>query len=276
MQSRIDAATIRQSIRALDLSGRILCVHASIKSFGFVVGGSSAVLQAFLQEGCTVVAPTFTYECETLPPAGREISRNGMDYLHPHARSLPMRFERYGIFVSREMGALPQELLRTRRHIRGGHPLNSLTAVGSLAEEIIQTQNPLNVYGPYQHMYARGNAWLALLGVDLTKATPIHYAEQRAGRTLFRRWGMDSDGTVVECEAGSCSEGFAKLDPLVAPGETRTLVGDSLWRVFPFREFIDAATLAIQGNPNITRCGEPDCPRCRDAVEGGPILDKQP
>jgi aminoglycoside 3-N-acetyltransferase len=99
--------------------------------------------------------------------------------------------------------------------VRGNHPLNSFSAIGPLADELIRTQSLLNVYGPLQALYKHPATYMVLIGVDLTKATPIHFAEEKAGRRLFRRWAKLLDGTVHEVAVGSCSEGFNNLAPAV-------------------------------------------------------------
>ena len=58
---------IRQAVQMLHLSDQPLCVHASLRSFGRVDGGGSALLEGLLLERCTVVVPTFTYFLEIAP-----------------------------------------------------------------------------------------------------------------------------------------------------------------------------------------------------------------
>jgi len=50
---------IQAGIRELGLSGRPVCVHSSLRSFGIVTGGAETVVQAFVEEGCTLLVPTF-------------------------------------------------------------------------------------------------------------------------------------------------------------------------------------------------------------------------
>jgi hypothetical protein len=115
-------------------------------------------------------------------------------------------------------------------------------------------------------------AYIVLAGVGLTKATPIHLAEERSGRRLFRRWAKMADGTELEVEEGGCSEGFENLAPYVKAVEKQTRVGESLWRIFPLRGFIDAIVPVLRENPSITHCENENCARCNDAVRGGPLL----
>jgi aminoglycoside 3-N-acetyltransferase len=73
---------IRQAIVELGLSGTVLCVHSSLRSFGWVERGADAVIDALLAEGSTILVPTMTWEYGTGPPPGRELrpARNGFDY----------------------------------------------------------------------------------------------------------------------------------------------------------------------------------------------------
>ena len=153
------------------------------------------------------------------------------------------------------------------------HPLNSLCGLGPMAEGLIAEQKPLDVYGPYKKMYADDNAYIVLAGVDLTKSTPIHFAEEKSGRQLFRRWGL-SDNQKIESEVGSCSNGFENLRPVVKDIETEIVVGCSTWRVYPFRTFINMTVQAMHNDPQITHCENRQCTRCNDAIKGGPILER--
>jgi aminoglycoside 3-N-acetyltransferase len=170
------------------------------------------------------------------------------------------------------MGAIPARILERPTRIRGDHPLNSFTGLGSRAAELIAEQAPRNVYDPLKKIYLGPPAYLVLAGVDLTKATAIHLAEERSGRRLFRRWALAAGGAECEVEAGSCSEGFENLTPAVKGLEKQIMVGTSRWRIFPFTGFINAIVSAIQKNPSITHCADLDCARCNDAVQGGPLL----
>jgi aminoglycoside N3'-acetyltransferase len=56
---------IRSAVKALGLSGRPVCVHSSLRSFGKLIGGADAFVDAFLLEDC---CPSVHY-C-LLPPRG--------------------------------------------------------------------------------------------------------------------------------------------------------------------------------------------------------------
>jgi len=262
-----------QAIQALGLVDGVVCLHSSLKSFGRLDGGAGTLIRAFLDLGCTLVVPAFTYACALPPPPGRDIRQNG--WAAAPGGFDPQDFVPYdqnSAMVSREdMGAIPARLLQMDGRARGIHPLNSFAALGPLAHELVAAQTLLDVYGPLKALAAHPRAWLVLAGVDLTKATPIHLAEELSGRRLFRRWAGTVDGRIQEVAVGSCSEGFNRLAPSVQSIETRMTVGKSEWRVYPFGAFIDAATGAIVQDQNITHCDYPDCVRCNDAVRGGPL-----
>ena len=79
------AAVLRQGVRDHGLSGRIVVVHSSLASFGRVDGGAAAVVQAFLDEGCTIVVPAFS-DCRVSPPPGVRLERNAEETAPPGGR----------------------------------------------------------------------------------------------------------------------------------------------------------------------------------------------
>jgi aminoglycoside N3'-acetyltransferase len=270
----VTASDLTAAIRTLNLSDRPVCVHSSLRSFGWVEGGAATVVGALLGEGCTILVPTFSENHGTvLPPPGRTLARNAMDpdFIREGSNGSSWRFSTASVEVDADMGALPAEVLRRPGHVRGDHPRDSLTAVGPLASALIDGQRPLDIFAPFRALADHGGA-VVLMGVGLDCLTLLHEAEQMAGCRLFRRWGRDSLGHIVECEEGGCSSGFENLAPLLAAFERQLRVGSSLWRVLPARETLTTAARVIRENPAITHCADPTCVRCADAIAGGPIL----
>jgi aminoglycoside N3'-acetyltransferase len=263
---------IRQAVRAAGLSGRPLCVHSSLRSFGPVQGGAATVVQGLLDEGCTVLVPSFSLTFSISPPPHLRPPRNAWDYDHPvpglmgEGRTYTPQTNE----MSQWLGIIPTTVVQMEGRVRGNHPLNSFTGVGPLASDLIERQQPNDVYAPLERL-AELHGAVVLMGVGLTSMTLLHLAERLAGRTLFRRWANGSDGTPTMMEVGSCSTGFDAFDSVLAPFERRTTVGESLWRIFPASPALAASTHAIHEDPGITHCGKPEC-RCNDAVLGGPIL----
>ncbi len=110
------------------------------------------------------------------------------------------------------------------------------------------------------------------MGVGLTTLTLLHLAEVIAGRRPFIRWSRAPDGRPARVRAGECSKGFERLAPALAPIERVVEVGQSRWRVYDdAREVVARAADAIRDDPSITRCANPSCLECADAIAGGPI-----
>lgn len=268
----VTQSDIQRAAGDLGLSGRPLCVHSSLRSFGHVEGGARTVIDGLLAAGCTVMVPTFTYHHETSTPAGVRIERNGED-LHRDPSSVedvPCYVPDENL-ISEDMGAIPRALLQMPDRVRGAHPIDSFAAVGPLADALISGQTPQDVYAPFRALIEH-DGLVVLMGVGLNRMTLIHNAEARAGRNLFRRWARGVDGCLIETRVGGCSEGFPNLEPALAHLVREAFVGKSRWQVYPAGATIEAAAAAIRENPRITHCSDPACARCNDAVAGGPKL----
>ncbi|OPC77223.1 AAC(3) family N-acetyltransferase [Embleya scabrispora] len=255
---------------------RPVMLHASLRSFGApVVGGADALLDALLASGRTVLVPSFTERhFELAAPAALRPARNGIDYATlPDATAPLPESAAYTVdcgLIGPGLGVLPAALIRRPEVVRGTHPLNSFAALGPLADTLISAQSPTDVYGPIRELAAH-EGLILLVGVGLNRMTALHLAEQRSGRTLFRRWARGADGRVTMFEVGSCSEGFPRLEPTLHPYARSVAVGASRWRAYPARETLAAATAAIVADQGITRCPDSGCLACRDSIAGGPV-----
>jgi aminoglycoside N3'-acetyltransferase len=266
---------IRKAVQNLSLSNKPVCIHASMRSFGWVKGGPLAVVDGFLAQGCTVVVPTFSYDLAVPPPVEMRPLQNGYDYdaiEEPMPGSKRIYIPKSTAFSREYMGAIPAAVLAMPRHVRGNHPLNSFAAVGPLARRVISSQEPMDVYGPLKVLAELGGS-VVMMGVGLNRMTLLHLAEHMAGRNLFRRWANGPDGQPMEVEVGSCSEGFGNLRSILSPVMTEEKVGESTWRVYPVKETLTISAREIRANPNLTHCSDANCLRCQDAVLGGPILN---
>jgi aminoglycoside N3'-acetyltransferase len=264
---------IRSALRALGLSGRPVCLHSSLRSFGHVDEGATGVVTSLLDEGCTILVPTFSSAFEVTPPPDLQFERNGWSY-DDDREPCPVSDRIYDPEVSdidREMGAIPAAVVAWPGRVRGNHPLDSFTAVGPRAAELVLGQAPLDVYAPLTAL-ARMGGFLLLMGVGLERTTLLHQAEKEAGRNLFRRWANGADGQPIVVEVGGCSEGFGNLEPYLRSVMRTTIVGQSTWKLYAAAQVLDYATAAIRAGPQITHCSVARCERCDDAVAGGPIL----
>ncbi|HXF62669.1 MAG TPA: AAC(3) family N-acetyltransferase [Caldilineaceae bacterium] len=270
----VTQADIQSALRQLGLAGQAVCVHASLRSFGRVSGGAQAVVQAFLAEGCTLMAPSFSYDFAIAPPPDLRVPRNGLHYDRPYPGNTAGAHRRYtpaSQEIDAGMGAIAAAVVQHPERLRGRHPLNSFSAVGPLAARLIAGQAPLAVYAPLRAL-VEVEGFVLLMGVRLDSMTLLHLAEQEAGRVPFRRWANDSAGRPQMVEAGGCSDGFERLAPVLRPWQRQIAVGASRWQVYPAGPALEAAAAAIRADPQITHCGNPDCERCNDALLGGPQL----
>lgn len=263
---------IRHALRALGLSGRPVCLHSSLRSFGHVDGGAAAVVRAFLEEGCTLLVPTFSSAFALAPPPHLRFERNGWDYGGGGPGPASDRIYTPGVSdVDRDMGAIPAAVLARPDRVRGRHPLDSFAAAGPRAAELLAGQDFLDVYAPLAAL-ARAGGFVVLAGVGLERMTLLHQAEKEAGRNLFRRWAKGADGVTTVVEVGGCSEGFGKLEPCLRPVTRTAVVGQSAWKVFAAGEVLGRAAEAIRADPRATHCGAAECERCDDAAAGGPLI----
>ena len=267
----VTSAELVAGVRRLGVSGRVVCVHSSLRSFGRVEGGAAAVVDAFLEEGCTVLVPSFSWAYLVAPPAGLRPARNAWDYARPRELLPAGIYDPATADVDRHMGAVPAEVVRRPDGVRGGHPLCSFAAVGPDAARVVAGQTPDDVYAPLRAL-AESDGFLVLLGVDLTSATLLHLAEEAAGRTLFRRWARGADGAIRMVEVGSCSQGFDAFAPLFASHARETRVGASAWVAYPAAAVLTIAIQAIRREPALTHCPDPECALCADSIAGGPLL----
>lgn len=264
---------IRSVLQETGLAGQPVCLHSSLRSFGSVAGGAASVIGAFLDEHCTVLVPTFSWNYAVSPPASQRPGRNGWEYEpSPGPTDGAGRIYTPAVLeLDGDMGAVPAAVVASPDHRRGDHPLNSFSAIGPLAQALVGGQAPLDVYAPLRAL-AQWNGFVLLMGVGLDKMTLLHLAEKEAGRTLFRRWANDGHGRPQAVEVGGCSDGFGNFAPVLQPIMTSRRVGPSVWSVFLAPEALRRAAAAIQSRPAVTHCGAPACGRCHDAVAGGPVL----
>jgi Aminoglycoside N3''-acetyltransferase len=263
---------LQEAVRALDLSGRAVCLHSSLRSFGHVDGGAVTVIRAFLDAECTVLVPTFSSSFGVAPPLHLQFERNGWNY----STTAALKHGSNRIYtpevldIDCDMGAIPATLVAWPGRVRGNHPLDSFTAVGPGATELIREQTPSDAYAPLRALI-RLQGFVLLIGVGLERLTLLHLAEKEAGRTLFRRWANDQYGHPMAVEVGGCSEGFNKLEPHLGHIMPKTTVGHSNWTLLEGDQVLAHAAATIRANPEIAHCGNGECERCNDAVKGGPM-----
>ena len=274
----VTRAALAAAISELSLDGSAVAVHVSLRSFPRVAGGPEGLVGAFLDRGCTLLVPTMANTRFSIPaPPGDRPARNGTDYDATAANAerepwpgLSDIYDPSRTDTDPDLGATPAYVASHPDRVRSTRSPGSLTAIGPLASELMAAETAEDMFGPYRALVALGGHVL-LIGVGLDRMTVLHLAEVEAGRRTFIYWGRGPDGEPMRSRGGACSEGFPNLDPVLAPIETRARVGRSTWRLFPARELVTTAADAIRSDPSITRCADPGCIECPDAIAGGPI-----
>ena len=269
---------IRSALVQLGLAEKSVCVHSSIRSFGDrLENGLDGLLNSFLDCGCTVMAPTFSKMFMQPPDGLYQPAQNGTAY-GAEIFADPFEYDPSLIYspdttliATNFMGAFPTFMVGQPGRVRGAHPINSFTAIGPKAHQLIDGQTWRNVYAPFEAL-CEDNGYILLLGVHLDHTTILHYAEQLAGRTLLVRWANDANGQVQPCFIGTCSLGFQNFYPYVKDLEQQITVGKSLWRCFKAKDLAERCAQVIREAPQVSHCDNPNCLRCNHMALGGPIL----
>lgn len=262
------------AVDQLNLTGRPVMVHTSLRSFGQPLeDGPDTLLDALLSRDCTILVPSFTEpQFGVIPPPSMRPPRNGVDYtlLRRHTTAEDRAYTVDCGLINTGMGAVPTRLITRTGARRGRHPLNSFAALGPQASELIDPQDPTDVYAPIRAlMDLRGS--VLLIGVGLNRMTALHLAEQHSGRRLYIRWAQRPGGEVAMVETGSCSEGFPRLNPYLSDHAQTTFVGTARWSSYLAQDAVHAAATAMAADQTITQCPDHHCILCRDSIAGGPI-----
>jgi aminoglycoside N3'-acetyltransferase len=263
---------IRNALRHEGIINACVCIHTSLRSFGTMTGGPNAIIDGLLAEGNTVMVPTFSNSFRIPPPSQNRPVQNGFNYNQIAEKEHDRVYDPSLSIIDQDtMGAIPAAFLQYPERIRGNHPCHSFSAIGPMADKLISSQSPMNVYEPLKELSAQ-NGFIILMGVGLDRLTMLHLAENLAGRRLFIRWAKDSSKQLITCQVGGCSIGFSKFESILAPIIKKLSVGQSQWIILRANQVLEAAVAAIKSDPDITHCSDSECLRCNDAAFGGPIL----
>lgn len=237
----------------------IVVVHASLKSFGHVVGGAETVIGALLAVCGTIVMPAFTYQTMVTPEAGP--ANNGMNY-GVAADNVEAEFWNPDLKIHKDIGVIPETLRHHPSAKRSDHPVMSCMAVGKYANEILASQKPDDPLTPFAWV-ADHNGDVVMLGTSHATNTMIHVGEQRAGRKLFTRWALTPDSIVAVGWPGD-SSGFNAIAPHIQRIVKRGQIGTSAIQRIPADELVNITQTLIRKDPTALLCSATDCERCRD------------
>lgn len=202
-ESPVTVEDLVGDLRALGVGpGRILMVHSSLSSLGYVLGGAASVVRALL----TALGPDGTLVMPGFSPAVTDpalwAERPFADAQLERARAHVPAFDPETTPTS--MGAIPETFRRWPGTRRSAHPQVSVCALGPRAAGIV-TPHALawgqGAGSPFERLTSM-DAGLLLLGVGFNRATLLHYAESRVPnrREKLRRFpvGDSPDRTWLE------------------------------------------------------------------------------
>lgn len=245
-------------------------VHASLRSFGHVEGGASAVANALVDVCGTVVVPSGTWDLTGVPcPPGLERPNNGaqaaaswdefdaaLTKAVDYSADLP---------IDKWLGVVPEALRTGFAHERGAHPLFAFLAVGGHARDVIAAGRPNWPLGPLEAV-EQLDGFVLLLGVSHTSNTAIHLAEQRLGRSCFYRCAKVAPGVWAEFpNVSGHSHRFDDIEPVLAPDTRETEIGSCRARLVPIRAVLAAVDGAVRSDAAALLCENPEC-RCGAAL----------
>lgn len=161
--------------------GQSLCVHASLSSLGFVIGGAETLIRALLEivgVNGTLMMPSQTWK--NLDP------QTGVHWEAP-VEWWPLIRAHWPVYDKEVtpaigMGVVAEMLRKWPGAVRSDHPARSFAALGKHAEYLTNDHDLSNIFGagsPLDKFYQlRGQ--VLLIGVGHDKNTSLHLAETRA------------------------------------------------------------------------------------------------
>jgi aminoglycoside 3-N-acetyltransferase len=179
----IGTGDLVEGLRALGVEpGDAILVHCALSSFGMVVGGEQAVIEALrvvVGPMGTIVMPAQSWQlCDPDFLDDPGLNRR----VRERVRQLLPAFDP-ALTPTRTMGRVA-ELFRAQTGVlRSPHPHRSFAAEGLEAEAVVadhQLDDPFGEGSPLARLYAIG-AKIVLLGVGYQSCTALHLAEVRAG-----------------------------------------------------------------------------------------------
>lgn len=242
-------------IKALEIkSGDTICLHSSLSSLGYILGGAQTVIRALLKilgEQGTLVMPAFSpHVSDPQLWSDEHIDENNLEKARMEVPCFDIRT------TPTTMGVIPEVFRSWPGTIRSDHPQVSVCANGRLAEYIISPHDIEWGEGkgsPFERLYEI-DAKILALGVGFNRITLLHYAEslvpqgRRKQRKIpievnnSRSWQLVNDvGDDLDTHFPIIGEKFT-LDGMA----TNKIIGNSLCSYMSSKDLVDYAVHYFQ------------------------------
>ena len=176
--SHVTQRDIKDGLRRVGLqTGDCVLVHSSLSSFGYVEGGVDAVIDALLH----VVGASGTLMMSAITTGGRFVAECIRAADEGRVASVePFDPENAQTWA----GKIPESFRKRPGVIRSLHPTHSVSAYGSLAEEMCRNHenapSPCGKNTPYMRLADLERGFVLLLGINHGSNTTIHGIEEIA------------------------------------------------------------------------------------------------
>ncbi len=179
----VDVGEVKAAFRDLELGGRPVEVHVSLRSFGALQSGPATIVEGVLAAASTVLAATMAPDLFGMPPPlDDRPARNGIDYptLRGGTEAAPVEgpiggYDLARTEVSTWLGAFSAHVAARPDRIRCRNASGEFSAVGPLASRLTDA----DVFGPLRALVEENGA-VVLMGVGLTRMTLLHLAIHRS------------------------------------------------------------------------------------------------
>ncbi|MGP4082377.1 aminoglycoside N(3)-acetyltransferase [Pseudalkalibacillus sp. R45] len=243
--------SLKKDLHTLGIKeGMTLMVHTSLKSLGWVCGGSQAVIQALMD----AITPKGTlimqaHSADLSDPAYWVNPPVPKDWWETIRETMPAFDPR--MTKTRGLGIIPEQFRTYPDVYRSYHPNMSAAAWGKQAEVITNNHtldNGLGEQSPIAKAYEL-DAYVLFLGTDFDTHTSFHLAEHRSGvrKTVSRGAPIIENGkrlwkNYLEIDYdddpfGEIGKAFENVNENILKGK----VGSAHCKLFKQRESVDFA-----------------------------------
>lgn len=228
--------------------GDSVLVHSSLSSFGHVVGGADAVIDAIIEcisPGGTVMFPTFTGHKDLSPQ-----NPPFFDVLNTPCWT----------------GIIPETARKRPGFVRSAHPTHSVCAFGKHAEEYTEAHEfaptPCGFGTPFDAL-VDADGYILFLGVGHQCNTMMHYCEEVANvpyhlqeeeayATIRYADGRTAD-VPVRLHKYGVPRDFTRLEPeFIAKGvQVESRIGNSLVKLVKAWHMVEIVLARLKEDPTI-------------------------